>query len=310
MLFHSVNFNELKIFESVYRKKSMTLAAEELNITQSGVSQHISALEESLGFRLFDRIKRKIIPTPQARDLYESCKASFDLIEGTLYQLKGSDRVLSGTLSIGMPQQFGANILSPLISEFGTRHPLVKFELHFLYSQNILPEILNGRLDIGFIDEFYTNDSLEHQSVYTETLELVIQKKLYEEISQSPEDRKYFENLPMVDYEFTNPLCLKWFKHHFKSERIKPQFRAFVPSTGGVASMIAAGLGAGILPRHVTRLIHASTPLHRYTGKSKKPITNAIHLARLKNRTPSLASAALHEFLIQKLEQFQPVGEQ
>ena len=57
MLIDQLNLNQLRIFESVYRTQSMTQAAVELGLTQSGVSQHIRALEDVLGLSLFDRIK-------------------------------------------------------------------------------------------------------------------------------------------------------------------------------------------------------------------------------------------------------------
>jgi len=64
MLIDQINLNQLRVFESVYRTKSMTHAARELHLTQSGVSQHIKALEDVLTLKLFDRIKH-FINTPQ-----------------------------------------------------------------------------------------------------------------------------------------------------------------------------------------------------------------------------------------------------
>lgn len=69
MIIDRINLNHLRVFECVYRTKSMTIAAEELHLTQSGVSQHIRSLEESLDIRLFDRIKHKLVPTGEARQL-------------------------------------------------------------------------------------------------------------------------------------------------------------------------------------------------------------------------------------------------
>lgn len=62
----NLNINQLKIFESVYRLKSMTLAAQELFLTQSGISQHIKSFEESLEITLFIRNRTMLYATYEA----------------------------------------------------------------------------------------------------------------------------------------------------------------------------------------------------------------------------------------------------
>ena len=84
MLIDQINLNQLRVFESVYRSKSMTHAARELHLTQSGVSQHIKALEDVLELKLFDRIKQKLVPTPSAKELYASTAKSFEDIVSEL----------------------------------------------------------------------------------------------------------------------------------------------------------------------------------------------------------------------------------
>ncbi len=71
MIIDHINLNYLRVFECVFRTGSMTTAAQELHLTQSGVSQHIRSLEDVLGIRLFDRIKKKLIPTTTADILFK-----------------------------------------------------------------------------------------------------------------------------------------------------------------------------------------------------------------------------------------------
>ena len=53
MLIDKINLNLLRIFEKVYETKSMTRSAQELFMTQSGISQNIKHLEEILNLKLF-----------------------------------------------------------------------------------------------------------------------------------------------------------------------------------------------------------------------------------------------------------------
>ena len=84
MLLDQFNLNQIRVFECVYRTRSMTMAAKELHITQSGVSQHIKSLEEILEITLFDRVKQKLLPTSSADQLYLEWSKSIADIEKTL----------------------------------------------------------------------------------------------------------------------------------------------------------------------------------------------------------------------------------
>src|SRR4051812_20430381 len=127
MILNNLNLNHLRVFETVFRTRSMTEAGRELHLTQSGVSQHMKALEDAMGVKLFDRVKQRLVPTTHAATLYKACSESFRGLEQAVSQVKSGDRQLVGTVGIGMPIEFGNNLLLPLIAEFARKHPNVKF---------------------------------------------------------------------------------------------------------------------------------------------------------------------------------------
>ena len=129
MFIDNLNLNHIRIFEGVFRTKSMTKAAEELHMTQSGVSQHIKHLEEILGVVLFDRIKQRLIATENAAVLYKTCSESLFNIEKALADIKGVEQRLIGTITLGVPIEFGNSFVIPLLSEFGKQNPGVKFKI-------------------------------------------------------------------------------------------------------------------------------------------------------------------------------------
>ena len=65
-----MNLEWLRTFKAIYDKGSMTEAARMLCISQPGVSLHLSALENHVGYRLFDRLHRKLLPTERGKLLY------------------------------------------------------------------------------------------------------------------------------------------------------------------------------------------------------------------------------------------------
>src|ERR1700723_2980726 len=72
------SLNGLRAFEAAARHLSFTIAASELNVTQTAISHQIRRLEEELGIRLFVRKNRALALTPEARDYLPGIRAAFN----------------------------------------------------------------------------------------------------------------------------------------------------------------------------------------------------------------------------------------
>src|SRR5438128_120941 len=70
----AIQLRALKIFCDVVRQRSFSRAADENDISQSGASQVVHQLEQSLGVQLIDRSKRPFVLTPEGTEYYEGCR--------------------------------------------------------------------------------------------------------------------------------------------------------------------------------------------------------------------------------------------
>lgn len=297
MIIDHVNLNHIRIFECVYRTQSMTAAAQELHLTQSGVSQHIKSLEDMLDIRLFDRIQQKLVPTSQARVLYENCSKSLQQIEQTLFRLKGGDTQLSGTISIGMPVEFGNNVILPLLGQFCRKHPLVKLNIKFGFASQMNEELLKGSLDFAFVDDFRMDRRILTEKVYDEVLDLCASEELIKKKGQPRQQRKYFEALEFVDYQENEPILRMWFHHHLETRHIDLNVRATVMDVQAIARLILSEAGAGVLPGHLlAKLQKEGHKIYKFKGCGK-PLKNAISVAHLELRTHSPTALSALEFL-------------
>nr|WP_086940048.1 LysR family transcriptional regulator [Thaumasiovibrio occultus] len=88
--------NGLKVFEAVARKLSFTLAADELNVTQSAVSRQIRALEDELKTPLFERHHRHILLTAEGQALYAALSKHFEALDSMIsaWQPRDSQRIV------------------------------------------------------------------------------------------------------------------------------------------------------------------------------------------------------------------------
>jgi DNA-binding transcriptional LysR family regulator len=302
MIIDNLNLNHLKIFECVYRNRSMTSASKELRLTQSGVSQHIKSLEQVLGIKLFDRIKQKLIPTAEATTLFKECAQGLHQIENVLLMLKSNEEQLCGTVGIGMPSEFGKNVIMPLLVEFTKKNPHIKLKLKLGFASEMNDDLLMGEIDFAFVDEFNLDQKIKIENVYDEVLGLYIQKALLKEYGPIKNKREFYEKLNYVEYDVEKFILKKWCYNVLGLRNVKANVRATVMNVQALASLILHGMGAGILPDHyMVQLGGNARKLHRFEGRGKA-LTNKISLAYLHERTHSPAALAIMDFLRQRLK--------
>lgn len=296
-----INLNALRIFMYVYETSSMTTAATQLHLTQSGVSQHIHTLEEELGQDLFTRFPRKIIPTPFAQELYTIVAQSYQSLDIGLTKLLKMESVISGKVSIGMPIEFGTNIIVPLLSELGLKHPKISFEITLDYTSVLQDKLLKNELDFAFIDEAPKDRRITYQAVASEKILLCTTPQYLARFPKISYHSDYFEKLDYVEYKGEEPILRRWMLHHLKRKNLNLNVRAHIMDVQGVAKFVTSGLGVGALPDHVVEKIKQSgQELRIFEGKSK-PLLNEIRLAQLKNHPLSHVSQITLEELMKSL---------
>jgi DNA-binding transcriptional LysR family regulator len=121
----------LEIFVKVAERRSFVRAAAELGITQSGVSNAISRLEEQLGSRLLARSTRHVSLTEEGAAYFERCRQALAELHEAELVLKHSQVRPSGNLCVDVPVSFGRLKILPLLGSFQQQYPDVKLRLTF-----------------------------------------------------------------------------------------------------------------------------------------------------------------------------------
>ena len=65
-----MKIKQLEVFHAVYTSKSITEAANKLNVSQPSVSKTLKIIEKDIGFRLFHRVKRRLVPSKEGSNLF------------------------------------------------------------------------------------------------------------------------------------------------------------------------------------------------------------------------------------------------
>lgn len=305
-LINKLNAHHLKVFESVYRLKSMTLSAQELFLTQSGVSQHIKSFETELGLNLFVRNRSGLFATEQADLLYQSYTQAFGQINQTLSQIKGTNRSeLEGIVRIGIPTEFGNNVVIPYLSAWAKKHTQVKFDFIFGYGLNMSEQLEKGEVDLAFIDSFQKNGKMSSRVVFQESLNLVttadyLKEKKLTFKSKQRENINELLQMDYLDYEHQESILRLWFKYNYNKKNVGLNIRAWAMNVQGVASLVRQGLGVAILPDHVTEKLQKQLALHIFKGRQIESLKNDISLVWLKDKPRSRAVESLFSYIYQK----------
>lgn len=162
-----MNIDQLTYVVEVAKTKSISIASENLRVTQSAISQSITRLEEELGMKLFSRSRLGAIPTEDASTILEKCQHILDTVQAMKEEAAYQKEELRGHLRLSaLPGAM--TLLVKVVSSMKATYPEIHFELSEKSSADIVKDIRNRRTDLGLIamyqdDERYKNNGLFFQ---------------------------------------------------------------------------------------------------------------------------------------------------
>ena len=147
----TLEIRHLRAFVTVAEQGSLRRAAEKLNISQPPLGRQIKFLEEELSVDLFERTNKGLRMTLAGREFMSHAKDILQRSEGAIEQVRLVNEGRLGKLTIRYTDDFTYGLLPALISKFCSRHPDISLSLELSYSKQIIPDVLSGAVDIGFV---------------------------------------------------------------------------------------------------------------------------------------------------------------
>lgn len=126
-LLSGYQLSKLHTFEAAARHGSFALAADELALSPSAVSHRIGALEEELGFKLFQRFHRKVALTAEGQRVFWALKSSLEFINQEILEIKNQE--LSGSLTVYSRPSIAQCWLVPRLADFSRQHPQIELNI-------------------------------------------------------------------------------------------------------------------------------------------------------------------------------------
>ena len=236
---------QIEIFYEVYKNSSMTAAANKMQISQPSISKTLAAVEKNLGFKLFLRKGKKLIPTNEAVELFEQASIvtnqlkNFNYIANT-YKSRSLDFI-----NIGTTPSLAETLVPKIIKKYNLVKPDARFNLINLNSIDLIEERYKPDIDITICFNARSPSNSKNLIIKEGKHFLVSPKKynLKKEI--------YLKDVLHIPYiEITNLLSLyseSSIMNYFIKNELNMNFYFKSDSYSAALSIINEGIGISIL---------------------------------------------------------------
>ena len=169
-----LDLHKLEVFYWVAELKSFSQAAELLSLRQPTVSAHIQELEKGLDGKLLYRVRGRVSLTPLGQLLAEKAKNLLAFKRETVAAVEQFHGTLSGELWVGGSNTPGQYLLPPKLGAFMMKYPKIKPILRIGDSAGIIEDILDGKVELGFVGFKGDNGRLYFHKIWDDEMVLAV----------------------------------------------------------------------------------------------------------------------------------------
>jgi DNA-binding transcriptional LysR family regulator len=141
-----LDWNDLRYFIAVAREGSTLAAGRALRVSQTTVARRIAALEQALGFPLFDKRQAGYALTPAGEQLLQKAVKVEESASAFSDAAAAHSRDLSGTVKITTEEIYAVTLLAPLLPELRQLHPEIVIDLD---TSQAIRDLCAGEADIS-----------------------------------------------------------------------------------------------------------------------------------------------------------------
>lgn len=280
-----MDLKRLQFLREVAARTTISAAAEALGYTPSAVSQQLSVLETEMGTALLERQGRNVILTPAGEALVRASAEVFAAVDRAEAAVEQAGELAIGPVRVGSYQSIGSTIVPRAFNALHRKRP--QLEAHFVqYEYHLMRDLDLGVIDIA-LGQQYSNvpkrdeGRFDRRDVLIEPVFLAVPSDSEVRSMRDAANEMWVVAPPSTD-------CGKNVRNLCAEAGFEPDVRFHSDDNEVTLSVVAAGLGVGILPRlgvirppegvrlillrGATRTVYANTR----TGTRERPAIAAV----------------------------------
>ena len=277
-----VNLEWYRTFKYIYKTGTLTGAAEMLFISQPGVSLHLSSLESYVGYKLFDRTSRKMIPTEKGKVLYNFISDALCKLEEAEKNFQRSTEKNTPTISIGMCFETFQITLEPYLSSFPF-NVIIQFGEY----PEMIENLEKGILDLIITPQMIVKNTIDYEAFSSETIVLIggnkinstefktlINQNNFQAIELWLKQQKWFGTTGDMEH-----LRNFWQLNFNKNADFRPNY--IVPNLNSIVRCLSDSNGLAVIPDFLCKTEVESGKI-KLLWQGKTPLKNTLYFANKK----------------------------
>lgn len=165
----SLRFRQLQAFHAIIETGTVTGAAEQLGISQPGISNLLYQLERQTRLKLFERSKGRLVPTPEAGVLFQEVDTVVRGLDHVAQAVTDLQNKQAGQLQVASQHSLSFGFMPALIARFARTRPDLSISFQAQYSLKIQEWVISGLFEIGVCEMPLIHDGLEAHPITVET---------------------------------------------------------------------------------------------------------------------------------------------
>jgi DNA-binding transcriptional LysR family regulator len=160
-----MRLRQIEVFHAVYAHGSISTAARALNVSQPSVSKVLSHAEDQLGFKLFRRVKGRLLPTDEAHALFHEVKDVFERLDSLKQAARNLRAGVGGHIRAAILPAMGLGIAPAAVARLRRARPDVTLDLHTLHYDEVARALYEREVDFAL-----AYDAIEHPRLVSERI--------------------------------------------------------------------------------------------------------------------------------------------
>ena len=292
----NVNLEYYKIFYYVSKFGGITVAAEELYISQPAVSQAIKQLEKTLGSKLFIRSSKGVRLTPEGEILYSYVKRGYESIklgEDTFQKMIDLE---NGLIRIGASDMTLQFYLLPFLEKFHELYPNIKITVTNAPTPETIDYLYAGKIDFGIVSSPIDTKPEVTVTKVKEIQDIFITGSRFQSLKNRIVDYRELEQLPIICLEH-NTSTRRYIDEYLLENQVilKPEFE--LATSDMIVQFILRNLGVGCVVSNFASKYLESGELSQIKFKKEIPVRHICTITSNKNPISKAAKILLDMML-------------
>src|SRR5437773_5908818 len=288
--------NGMRVFAQVVEAKTFSAAADELGMSKSLASRHVSALERSLSVKLLNRSTRKLSLTEAGALFYEHCARIVQEAELAEQRLTRTQSEPAGLVRVTAAPAFAVRYVLPALTEFYQRYPKIRVSLS---CSNRALDLGDEGFDLGIRVSFDPAPNLVARKLAVNR-SVLCASPAYLKRRGMPRRIEDLRKHECVLFPALAPKGVWTLRRDGRKYSVQVAGMFETDEMDVVRSAVAAGLGIGILPVYMVGDALQQGQLVPLLRQFQVVPESAIYLVYLPNRTLSSRVRALIAFLAER----------